>query len=113
MATNSDINITLGKKVKDIRLQNNITREVLAESIDVSSRFLADVESGKVGISLSTLKNICKYLGVSSDYLLNLTESDERYSEKTELINRINQLDEKYVPELNKIVIAFSEATKK
>ncbi len=113
MATNSDINITLGKRVKDIRLQNNITREALAESIDVSSRFLADVESGKVGISLSTLKNICKYLGVSSDYLLDLTESDEKYSEKTELINRINQLDEKYIPELNKIVIAFTEATKK
>lgn len=113
MATNSDINITLGKRVKNIRLQNNITREALAESIDVSSRFLADVESGKVGISLSTLKNICKYLGVSSDYLLDLIESDEKYSEKTELVNRINQLDEKYIPFLNKIVIAFAEATKK
>ncbi len=113
MATNSDINITLGKRVKDIRLQNNITREALAESIDVSSRFLADVESGKVGISLSTLKNICKYLGVSSDYLLDLVENQTEYSEKTELINRINQLDEKYIPSLNKIVIAFTEATKK
>lgn len=113
MATNSDINITLGKKVKGIRLQNNITREVLAESIDVSSRFLADVESGKVGISLSTLKNICNYLGVSSDYLLNLTKIDEKHSEKIELVNRINQIDGKYIPELNKIVIAFTEATKK
>lgn len=113
MATNTDINVTLGKRVKEIRLQNNITREALAESIDVSSRFLADVESGKVGISLSTLKNICKFLGVSSDYLLELTESQEKHSEKTELINRVNQLDEKYIPELNKIVIAFTEATKK
>lgn len=113
MATNSDINIALGEKVKYIRLQNNITREGLAENIDVSSRFLADVESGKVGVSLSTLKNICKYLGVSSDYLLNLTTIDEKYNEKTELINRIKQLDEKYIPEINKIVVAFTEATKK
>lgn len=113
MATNSDINIALGEKVKNIRLENNVTREILTENIDVSSRFLADVESGKVGVSLSTLKNICKYLGVSSDYLLNLTESNEKYSEKTGLVNRINQLDEKYIPELNKIVIAFTEATRK
>jgi len=113
MATNSNINITLGKRVKTIRMQNNITRETLAEKIDVSSRFLADVESGKVGVSLYTLKNICKYLGVSSDYLLDLSEAQTKYSEKDELINRINQLDEKYISSLNKIVIAFTEATEK
>ena len=112
MATNADINITLGKRLKDIRMQKHITREMLAEKIDVSSRFLADVESGKVGLSLSTLKNICNYLGVSSDYLLDLSQGITEYSEKSELINRIERTDEKYIPHLNKIVTAFIEALK-
>lgn len=112
MATNADINITLGKRLKDIRMQKHITRETLAEKIDVSSRFLADVGSGKVGLSLSTLKNICIYLGVSSDYLLDLSQDITEYSEKSELINRIARIDEKYITHLNKIVTAFTEALK-
>lgn len=107
---NSDINLTLGKRVKEIRTQKHITREMLAENINVSSRFLADVESGKVGVSLSTLKNICKYLGVSSDYLLDLLDIKIQYSERTEILNRINQLDSKYLSNVNKIIAAFAEA---
>lgn len=112
MATNADINITLGKRLKNIRMQKHITREMLAEKIDVSSRFLADVEAGKVGLSLSTLKNICNYLGVSSDYLLDLSQNIAEYSEKYELLNRISRIDEKYVTYLNRIVTAFTEAIK-
>lgn len=112
MATNADINRTLGKRLKDIRMQKHITRETLAEKIDVSSRFLADVESGKVGLSLSTLKNICNYLGVSSDYLLDLSPDITKYSEKAELINRIARIDDKNITHLNKIVTAFTDALK-
>ena len=60
MATNADINRMLGERLRDIRMQKQITREALAEKIDVSARFLADVERGKVGISLVTLRNMCK-----------------------------------------------------
>ena len=50
-------------------------------------------------------------MGVSSDYLLGLSDTDSEYSEKTELINRIARTDEKYIQSLNKIVTAFLEAT--
>lgn len=110
MATNSDINIILGNRVKATRLQKNITREELAENIDVSSRFLADVEAGKVGVSLSTLKSLCNFLGVTSDYLLNLNDADNTNNEKQEIINRINRVDNRYTSSINKIIIAFTEA---
>lgn len=111
MTTSADINKTLGERLRNIRMKKRITREALAEKIDVSTRFLADVESGKVGISLVTLRNICRYLGVSSDYLLGLAETGSEYSEKAELINRVSRADEKYIQSLNKIVTAFLEAT--
>lgn len=50
-----DINVTLGERIKLARSANKITREKLAELIDVSPRFLAEVESGKVGVALQTL----------------------------------------------------------
>ncbi|MGN1318666.1 MAG: helix-turn-helix domain-containing protein, partial [Lachnospirales bacterium] len=78
MAENKEVNLVLGENIKNIRKKNSITREYLAELIGVSPRFLADVEGGKVGVSISTLKKICKALNVSSDYLLGLTFSDER-----------------------------------
>ncbi len=53
-----DINLILGERVKLGRKANNLTREKLAELVDVSPRFLAEVEAGKTGVSLQTLKNI-------------------------------------------------------
>ena len=49
-----DVNIILGERIRLGRKANNLTREKLAELIDVSPRFLAEVESGKVGVSLQT-----------------------------------------------------------
>ncbi len=70
-----DINIILGERIKARRKDVRLTREQLAEKINVSVRFLADVESGKVGVSLSTLKTLCDVLNVSADYLLGVAES--------------------------------------
>lgn len=78
MAELKEINVILGKNVRRARNKMNLTREKLAEEINVSPRFLADVESGKTGVSLSTLKNICLVLNISADNLLGITEDDER-----------------------------------
>lgn len=110
MSTNPDINITLGSRLKKIRTQKKITREELAEKIDVSSRFLADVEIGKVGISLSTLNNLCKALNVSSDYLIGI-KNDETTHEYNEINNFIARIDKKYLPHLLKIISAFYDLT--
>ena len=71
-----EINIVLGERIKETRKSKRMTREQLAEKIDVSVRFLADVEGGIVGVSLTTLKQLCECLNVSSDYLLGITNED-------------------------------------
>ena len=65
-----EINLILGSRVRACRKQSGITREQLAERINVSVRFLADVESGIVGVSLSTLKELCHACDCSADYLI-------------------------------------------
>lgn len=89
-----DINIILGERVRIRRNMIKLTREKLAEMVNVSPRFLADVESGKVGVSMETLKSLCSALQVSSDYLLGI--KDESYAVSEFLQNAFSNLDPKY-----------------
>lgn len=98
-----DINKTLGERINLLRKNNNMTREKLAEKVDVSPRFLADVEGGKVGVSLMTLKNLCIALSTTADYLLGLT-GDENESMANNITNKISALPTRYYPLLNTIL---------
>jgi transcriptional regulator with XRE-family HTH domain len=64
------LHIAVGNRLKYHRSRLRITTEQLAEQIDVTPRYLQDVEKGKVGLSLTTLANISKVLGISADSLL-------------------------------------------
>ena len=65
-----DIKVTVGERTRLRRNAIGLTRERLAELIGVSPRFLADVESGKVGVSLATLKRMCTALECTADFSL-------------------------------------------
>ena len=89
-----DINIILGERVRIRRNMIKLTREKLAEMVNVSPRFLADVEFGKVGVSMETLKSLSIALQVSSDYLLGI--KDDSYAVTEFLQNSFSSLDPKY-----------------
>lgn len=112
MSTDPKINRELGEKIRAVRKARGYTRESLAEQIDISSRFLADIEAGKVGASLITLKKVCQTLGTSADYLLGMSEKAEAESPAEEAAERIKQLDQKNAVCLNEIVRAFCKAVK-
>ena len=98
-----EVNVLLGERVKAVRNEKNFTRERLAELVDVSPRFLADVEAGKVGVSLLTLKKISITLCVTCDYLLGL--NDNKNISDLEIITiRLNRIDKKYYPLILKIL---------
>ena len=112
MSTDPKINRELGEKIRTVRKTRGYTREALAERIDVSSRFLAEIEAGKVGASLITVKRICLALGVSADYLLGLAGEPDGDSPLAEAVERIRQLNPKYSTNINEIIKAFCEAVK-
>ena len=62
--------ISMGRRIRVIRESRGITREALAEMIDVSAQFIADVEYGNKGVSIRTLFLLKQALGVTSDYIL-------------------------------------------
>lgn len=60
----------IGKRIHQIRLQNEYTQAEFAEEIDISVNFLSEIENGKKGLSHDTLIKICLKMNVSADYIL-------------------------------------------
>jgi len=60
----------IGQRVKEIRIQNQITQSILAERINVSETYISYIETGKKHASLETLVQISNVLGVTMDRLL-------------------------------------------
>lgn len=97
------INVQIGANIRKYRELNGFSREVLAEKLGISPRFVANIEVGAVGISLSTLKRTCEVLGISADRLL--------WDDETNLglDRRIKQLPKESVDYLYRSVLAQIE----
>ncbi len=64
--------VQLGKRVRIRRQVLGITQEMLAEKIGVCTSFIGHIERGTRKLSIETLHDLCKELGVSADFLLGL-----------------------------------------
>ncbi len=59
-----------GKNVKIERIKHDLTREQLAEIMDVSVNYLSSIECGKANMSLGKILELSKYLGTDISNLL-------------------------------------------
>lgn len=64
------INVEIGSRIRQARLQQKITQEQLAELVDVTVQYISDLERGVTGTSVATIVKLCQVLDVSSDFLL-------------------------------------------
>lgn len=64
----SDKNV--GQRIRKLREANSYTRDAFAEKVDISSKFLYEIETGKKGFTVEILSKISKALCVSNDYIL-------------------------------------------
>lgn len=90
----------VGKRIKYLREKNNYSRELFAEKIEISSKFLYEIEIGRKGFSVDILFRISMILNISCDYIL--MGKDKREISK-ELLNEIYDmppLQKKYIQEI-------------
>ncbi len=105
------INEILGERIKLERKKQGYTRESFAEEIEVSTRFLADLENGKVGVSISTLKVISCKLNVSSDYLIGISDPDSLSLSREQIIMKLNKIPDKHIEKVNTILSCIADMT--
>lgn len=92
-------NAVFGLRIRAVREMQKLSREKLAELANISTQFLADIETGKKGMTVLTLKKICLALHISSDLIVfDIKDTDNSYiismlstipHEKTEEIQQI------------------------
>ena len=84
----------IGIRVQQERTRMGLTREQLAEMMDMSVWYITDIERGRSGLSIPGLIQLCEIFGCSADYLL------FGRLDSLSLSARVNQLP----PELRKLV---------
>ena len=69
----------LGERIREERLKRNLTQAQLAEAVDISDTYMGAIERGERSLTLDTLVRLVNRLGVTVDYLLvdSVTNNDE------------------------------------
>lgn len=88
-------NVEIGRRVRAARIRRDLTREELAEQLDLSTLFLSYIECGQKGMSLSTFISLCRVLNVSADELLFGPAHAAQTSDAHRLLAR---MDSEYLP---------------
>jgi len=84
----------IGKHIKNLRVEHDLTQQVLAERADISYKYLGEIERGQVNLSIEILIKIAQSLHVNAGDLLNDIIDDETRT-------------------VSKVKAIFSELTKK
>ena len=89
---------TFGERIKEVRIYKNLTQTQLGKILNVRNTTISAWEKDIAEPPYETLKKICVYFDVTSDYLLGLEDEDghketadynfEYRHEDTKLIHR-------------------------
>lgn len=77
----------MGRRIRQRREVLGMSREDLARRLDVTSKFIADLEYDDKGTSVKNLYRLKQILGLSVDYLMDGDRSDLTEEEPRRLLN--------------------------
>lgn len=77
----------MGRRIRQRREVLGMSREDLARRLDVTSKFIANLEYGDKGTSVKNLYRLKQILGLSVDYLMDGDRSDLTEEEPRRLLN--------------------------
>ena len=67
-----------GRKLRDYREDNNLSREQLAERCDISDKCVSRIELGRSDPKLSTVLKLCKGLNLEVGFLAEFYPDDKK-----------------------------------
>ena len=77
-----------GQRIMGLRKEHHETQAVLADLLGVGKNQISEIERGNRTTSAERIALICQHYGVSSDYLLGLTNDPEpKYPTEEQLKN--------------------------
>lgn len=104
-----DIYVAAGRRIRALREFHKYSREQFAELVEISTKFLYEIETGKKGFSAYTLFKMSEVLGVSSDYILIGKCEVVGTDELNMLVGRFNPKQIRKIEELLTIIYEMSD----
>lgn len=102
--------VAVGNRIRKQRETLGLTREQLAERIDVTPKFCADIELGVKGMSVPTLCKLSKTLFLKTDYIL-FGDNHATISNDIEyLLQQCSQSEYKHAEELLRVFLSAIKA---
>lgn len=98
------INKDAGRRIKELRISNNYTRECFAEKVGISPKFLYEIESGKKGFSTGILEQIATVLKVSTDYILTGKCSNNSFERVMRLVESFDDMQLEKVQDILEVL---------
>ncbi len=85
----------IGARIKQVRKENGITQEMLAERLHVSVGFISQIERGITKVNLETLGKISAVTGTDISYFVSGISTSEKDFAVSEISKLIYELDGK------------------
>ena len=89
-----DIDKTFGKILKDFRVKNGFTQEVMAEKLGISLKYISRIENGYSGIKTRTLINYMNILGITPNTIYKEFMTNKEIIKQINISEKLNQLSE-------------------
>ena len=102
------LNVNVGRRIREIREYQHLTREQLSEKANISIQFLSDIENGYKSMTVLTIINLAKALNISTDYLLLGKLSSNESNERDKIIhNLLDSLPEEKKQSIEELIRLF------
>ena len=81
----------IGKKIKDLRIQKNLTQEELADRCELSKGFISQLERDLTSPSIATLIDILQCLGTDLKDFFDDSEDEQIAFKETDYFEKIDE----------------------
>ena len=108
----SDIDKTFGKILKDFRVKNGYTQEVMAEKLGINLKYIYRIENGYSGIKTRTLINYMNILGITPNTIFKELMTNENIQKQINISEKLNQLSEEklnFVDNMIDLLMTFNK----
>ncbi len=97
----------IGQRIRDERIKLGLSREQLAEIVNLSPNYIGQIERGERSMSLETLIKLSACFHASLDYLIKGDAMPPNESEKSEIEVLINRCSKKELLMVKSVIKAM------
>lgn len=106
---------SMGRRIRVIREIRKMTREALAEKVDLSVTFISDIEYGNKCPSVKNLYLLCQALDITADYILGgklypIDQDDEAAEMCEEILAILRKCDVRQIKGFRDISLIYADS---